>query len=363
MMEQQTNGSQRRRTGRKPRVAAAGVLVAVMAFVAAGCGSSNSTTGTSSTTSNGTKAVSGKKIGVLSLCEACEGVHRMTTGMQQATKAAGWSMQLVDAQGAPDKAAAGMSALVQSGVDGIVIEAIEPALVKQGLQAAIAAKIPVVSEDVGGTTDGVLSDISPNEAANTKLLDQKMYALIGSKPAKIAAVRYMSLSTTAARYNQLVKDAKADGLTMVGSHDSVAPNFADDAASYTTQVLGANPDTAAIWTASTGDPAAVGAAKAVTRAKSNAIVVGYNGDMDALAAMRSGGPFKATVAFPVEEGSFIATDLLLKHYAGQTVPNKEIYLPASIVTKQNLPATGKYFNAWGDYGAKYAAAWKKAYGL
>jgi ribose transport system substrate-binding protein len=338
-------------------------LVALMAVVAAGCGSNSSSSSGSSTTSSGKPDVSGKKIGVLSLCEACEGVHRMTTGMQQATKAAGWDMQLVDAQGAPDKAAAGMNTLVQAGVDGIVIEAVEPALVKQGLKAALDAKIPVVTEDVGKTTPGLLGDISPNEAANTKALDAKMYELIGSKPAKIGAVRYMSLGTTAARYNQLVADAKADNLTIVSPHDSVAPNFADDAAAYTTQVLGANPDIKAIWTASTGDPAAVGAAKAVARAKSGAIVVGYNGDMDALAAIRSGGPFKLTLAFPVEEGSFIATDLLLKHFAGKPDANKETYLPATVVTKDELPQAGQYVNKWGDYGAKYAAQWKQQYGL
>jgi ribose transport system substrate-binding protein len=337
----------------------------------AACGSNDSggssgsaSTGGSSKSGSSAKAdVSGKTIGVLSLCEACEGVHRMTTGMQDAAKAAGWKIQLVDAQGAPDKMAAGMNTLVQSGVDGIVVEAVEPALIKQGVQAAVNAKIPVVTEDVGHTTTGLLSDVSPDEAGNTALLDKEMYKLIGSKPGKIAAVRYMSLSTTAARFNQLSKDAKANDLTIVASHDSVAPNFADDAQTFTNQILTAHPDTAAIWSASTGDPAAIGAAHAVARLKSHAIVVGYNGDMDALAAIRSNGPFKATIAFPVEEGSWIATDLLLQHFAGKTPANKEINLPGAVVTAANVPAKGQYFNKWGDYGAKYAAQWKQTYGL
>jgi ribose transport system substrate-binding protein len=337
----------------------------IVALYAVGCGESEEAEGGGGGSESAASTdLGGKTIGVLSLCEACEGVHRMTEGMQESAEAVGWEIRLVDGQGAPDKLLAGLNALVQEKVDAIVLEAVEPAMVKGALDAAIEAKIPVITQDVGHTTPGVLTDISPDEAANTALLDEEMVKLLGNEPAKIAAIRYMSLKTTSDRFKQLEKDAEANDLTIVQAHDSVAPNFADDAAKFTTEILTANPDIGAIWSASTGDPAAIGAARAVSRMKSDAIVVGYNGDMDALAALREGGPFKATIAFPVEKGSWTTVDVLLQHFSGKDVPNEQIFLPGAVVTADNVPADGEgYYNEWGDDAETFTAKWRDEYGI
>jgi ribose transport system substrate-binding protein len=286
----------------------------------------------------------------------------MTVGMQQAVVPVGWTVVLIDGQGDPAKLLAGMNSLVQQGVNAIVIEAVDPALVKQGFDKAIAAHIPIVTEDVGHAAVGVIADVSPDEKANTKLLDEKMISLMGGS-GSVAAIRYMSLQTTADRFNQLQADATAHGLNLVASHDSVAPNFADDARTFTKTILQAHPEIKAIWSASTGDPAAIGAAQGVTDVRSSAIVVGYNGDHDALLAIRNGGPFKATIAFPIEEGSWQAMDYLLAQIGGSTDAGKEFYLPAAVVTASNVPQGSDYYNEWGDFGAKFTQNWKTKYGI
>ena len=184
-----TTDTHRSDVGRPLGAYFAACLLVLVALLAAGCGGSDEPEGGGANSSGAASAdLGGKTIGVLSLCEACEGVHRMTVGMQDAAEAVGWKIRLVDGQGAPDKLLAGLNALVQERVDAIVLEAVEPAMVKGALDAAIEAKIPVVTQDVGHTTPGVLTDISPDEAANTALLNQEMLKLIGGGPAKIAAM-------------------------------------------------------------------------------------------------------------------------------------------------------------------------------
>lgn len=87
-----------------------------------------------------------------------------------------------------------------------------------------------------------------------------------------------------------------------------------------------------------------GAATAVTAAKSSAIVVSMNGDPEEYAAIRSGGPFKATVADGHEFGGEAACKIAANMLAGKAAPGtpgKPILATSVLVTSDNVPADGK----------------------
>ena len=88
----------------------------------------------------------------------------------------------------------------------------------------------------------------------------------------------------------------------------------------------------------------VGAATAVTAAKSSAIVVSMNGDPDEYAAIRANGPFKATVADGHEYGGEAACKIAASMLAGNPAPGKAgkpILTTSVLVTASNVPADGK----------------------
>ncbi len=88
----------------------------------------------------------------------------------------------------------------------------------------------------------------------------------------------------------------------------------------------------------------VGAATAVTAANSDAIVVSMNGDPEEYAAIRSGGPFKATVADGHEYGGEAACKIASSMLAGNPAPGtagKPILTTSVLVTSDNVPADGE----------------------
>lgn len=135
--------------------------------------------------------------------------------------------------------------------------------------------------------------------------------------------------------------AKFPGITLAVGGE--ATGFTAESAQKSTEsALQADPDIKAVigGFGSLG----VGAATAVTAAKSSAIVVSMNGDPDEYAAIRAGGPFKATVADGHEYGGEAACKIAASILAGNPAPGKAgkpILTTSVLVTASNVPADGK----------------------
>ena len=84
--------------------------------------------------------------------------------------------------------------------------------------------------------------------------------------------------------------------------------------------------------------------KAVEAAESDAIVVSMNGDPEEYAAIRAGGPFKATVADGHEFGGEAACKIAANMLGGGTAPGTAgtpIFATSVLVTADNVPAEGE----------------------
>jgi ribose transport system substrate-binding protein len=117
---------------------------------------------------------------------------------------------------------------------------------------------------------------------------------------------------------------------------------AESAQTSTEAALQANPDVKAVigGFGSLG----IGAANAVSAAGSDAIVVSMNGDPEEYAAIREGGPFKATVADGHEFGGAAACQIAASMLAGNPAPGepgKPILATSVLVTADNVPAEGE----------------------
>ncbi|WBU37469.1 sugar ABC transporter substrate-binding protein [Homoserinibacter sp. YIM 151385] len=81
----------------------------------------------------------------------------------------GWTVKVTDTQGSADEANATMSSYANQGVDGILVLVFASTAIGQGLQAAKAAGVPVISWG-GGEADGIVATTS-NEAVGKASAD------------------------------------------------------------------------------------------------------------------------------------------------------------------------------------------------
>jgi ribose transport system substrate-binding protein len=79
---------------------------------------------------------------------------------------------------------------------------------------------------------------------------------------------------------------------------------------------------------------ALGALKAVEGAKKNVVIVGFDGQKDALASIENGG-LSATIAqHPIDEG-FLGVEAAVKAIKGESV-DKRIDTGTEVITKENV---------------------------
>jgi ribose transport system substrate-binding protein len=132
----------------------------------------------------GPKAATGKTLIYVAQTMQNGGVAGAEKGVEEAAKAIGWSVRVLDGQGTQ----AGMSSAVDQAVtlkaDGIVIGGFDPATVKAGIDAAKAAKIPVIGWHAAATSGpqpdlGLFSNVTTLRADVSKISAD--WAIVDSK--------------------------------------------------------------------------------------------------------------------------------------------------------------------------------------
>ena len=122
----------------------------------------------------GPKAATGKTIIYVAQTMQNGGVAGAEKGVEEAAKAIGWTVRVLDGQGTQ----AGMSAAVDQAVtlkaDGIVIGGFDPATVKAGIDSAKAANIPVIGWHAAATSGpqpdlGLFSNVTTLRADVSKI--------------------------------------------------------------------------------------------------------------------------------------------------------------------------------------------------
>lgn len=122
----------------------------------------------------GPKAAMGKTLIYVAQTMQNGGVAGAAAGVQEAAKAIGWNVRVLDGQGT----AAGMASATQQAVtlkaDGIIIGGFDPATVKTAIDAANAAKIPVIGWHAAPTSGpqkslGLFSNVTTTRGDVSKI--------------------------------------------------------------------------------------------------------------------------------------------------------------------------------------------------
>jgi ribose transport system substrate-binding protein len=364
---------------------ASSVVVGLCAVGITACGSSSSDTGSKSSSSASTagaaatefaaavgkasapisdwtgpgsspKPAAQKKIVVVTCSSQGNGCVRAAHGVTDAGKTLGWSVQTIDGQGNPQAWNAGINTAISEKADGIVLDAVPPALVGDALAKAKAAKIPVVSifnPDLGKSSP-VFAYVTPDHTAQGKVMADWVAADSKGK-AQVVLVEDNEFPELVQRVAGFKAElAKCSGCKIVDTVASQIGTMAQKLPGAVASSLQSHPT--ATYVISPYDSNATFAAQGVRQAGKQATVkvAGYEGDSQAVDAIRKGDIQAMTVADPAEWMGWQAVDEFNRAFGGQKAENTPVSW--RVLTKSNVPATGNWTGDF-DYQGQYGDLW------
>jgi len=328
----------------------------VVAFVAAsmlfvvGCGSDSGGSGSDGASASKGKGPARPTIGSVVPTLQNPFWQRYVTFQKQAAEQLGFELTVVDGQNDGSKMLSGAQNLIAKGVDGLI----HVAYFDTGrpvLRAAARKDIPVAIADTSITGVDPQSEgyanyrifMGPNDEQAGYEQAKALFA--AAKPAGGGKINVFGLegtlgtSVNTGRVAGLKKAvAENPNVRLVGTQ--TGEFLRDKALNVTTNVLQANPDTNAIWTAN--DDMALGALQAVKRAGKtpgkDIYVTGMDLNNDAVAAVESG-EMVTTLGGHWLQGGFLA-GVLYDQIKFKPVPKDKAAVPLTLlgITKSNLAA-------------------------
>ena len=268
----------------------------------------------------------------------------MEAGTKAAVEANGWTYTLHDEKSDENEMVTGAIALLDSGIDVLIISPFKPDALGSIIDHAKELNVPVIVDDIGGGgTDYdaiVVSDNHDGGVQAADYIDETLQAL-GLTGKKVVSITCQPDAVYAAQRNIGYEDE----ITSLGYEVSTSLSGDSDAAkAYTIMkdALAKDPDVAAVFACN--DDMAVAASNAITDAGkvpgTDIVVVGYNGDPSALEAIQAG-TVNATVAQDPNGMGKLTVELAKTLLDGGTITfgndeNREVYNPVTLVTADNV---------------------------
>ena len=259
----------------------------------------------------------------------------MLRGIRARAQELGWDVATVSANEDKLKQINGVQDLVARGVKGILISPIDAVGVNAAYDAAAAAKIPIVSVARGSASPNQTIHVAMDEKQIGRDIAEWTAKKLGGK-GKVALLMGPSGAPTFKNlgdgYSEAI--AKHPGIQIVFRADG--PLTRERGVKQAEDVLVANPDLAAIYTAN--DDVALGAMQAVNAAgrKGKTLVTGMNGVPPALRAVKEENLAMTVELNPAEWGR-LGVDVLATYLKGEKVEPR-VFIKHVIIDSGNIDA-------------------------
>lgn len=212
-------------------------------------------------------------------------------GVEEAAKAAGYEFVLSDQKSSQETQVSGSMDLINQGISALVVSPVQPPALPGIVEAAHAAKIPVIIGDVGAEGEYDAFVLSANYDGG-KLAAQYMVEKLKDKPGtkEVLVITLHPGSAVgevraAGFVDEMKQHADFQIVAELNGNDTVEGGL-----TVTNDTLAANPNLAGIYACN--DPEAIGAAQALKTAGKNGVkdvlLVGFNGDPPALELIKKG---------------------------------------------------------------------------
>jgi ribose transport system substrate-binding protein len=234
--------------------------------------------------------------------------------------------------------------------DGFVVVPVHPTAVNEALRKIYAAGVPLVGLLNRFSEPGPLSYVGADDYAIGVELAKYLFRHLGGRGDVVIMEGVPSSVTSNDRvrgFNDALKDFPDVRLVRKIRGDYLR----EPAKRAAGELLGEGVRFDAVLAAN--DDMAIGMIAALDEAGARATVVGVNAIPEAIAAIKQG-KLLATVDFNSKDMATIATEALLRHLRGDTVP-PEIMLPVQIVDRSNCSTWDKAFDERTDIAWEAAA--------
>ncbi len=304
------------------------------------------------------KAAAHKSIVAITCSSQGYGCVQGAIGVQQAGQALGWNVKVVDGKGDPGVWNSAIQQAVVAKADGIVLLAVNPALVQGGLAAAKAAKIQaeeIFIPKFPGTpvVDGYAST---DHVQGGKIMADWIIKDSGGK-ANVLMLNEPEFPELVQRNQALLAELKANcpGCSIADTVKLNIGTMAQQLPGAVTSSLQTHPNID--YVVAPFDSSGIFAAQGIRQAgkTSSVRMVSAEGDPNGIQGVQSGAQATDLATVP-PWGGWAAVDMLVRQFAGKPLTSEA--LPQRLFDKSNVP-TGKGWNGDVDYQAKFKALWTR----
>ncbi|GAA0107986.1 ribose ABC transporter substrate-binding protein RbsB [Clostridium tertium] len=256
----------------------------------------------------------------------------MKEGAEKEAEKLGFELIVLDSQNDPAKERSNVEDLIQLGVVALLINPTDSDAVVKSVEVANEANIPVITLDRQSNGGEVTSHIASDNIKGGAMAAEFVLEKLGTE-ANINVVELQGIpGASATRDRGAGFHSILDDKTNVKFVSSQAADFdRQKGLSVMENILQGNSDVQVVF--AHNDEMALGAAKAIGTSNVKAMVIGFDGNEDALDAVEKG-EMIATVAQQPDLIGALGVELALKIYNGEAV-DKEIAADLKIVSNQN----------------------------
>ncbi|MEF2097541.1 ribose ABC transporter substrate-binding protein RbsB [Peribacillus simplex] len=248
-------------------------------------------------------------------------------GIEKEAKEKGMKVTVVDAQDDTAKQISGIEDLILQKVDVLLVNPTDSAAISSAVQSANEAGIPVITIDRSSDEGDIETFIASDNVAGGEMAAEYLVKELGEKAKVVELEGVSGASATRERGKGFhnIADKQLDVLT-----SQTAEFDRTKGLNVMENILQGNKDIQAVF--AHNDEMALGAIEAIKAAGKDIIVVGFDGNDDALKAVENG-ELKATIAQQpalIGEEAVNAAEKILK---GDKVDDT-ISVPLKLVTKE-----------------------------
>ncbi|QHA90735.1 ribose ABC transporter substrate-binding protein RbsB [Bacillus sp. N1-1] len=250
----------------------------------------------------------------------------MKDGVEAEAKEKGMDIVVVDAQNDAAKQISDVEDLIQQGVDVLLINPTDSAAISTAVQSANSLGIPVVTLDRSAEKGDVATLVSSDNEKGGEMAGEFLVEQLG-EGAKIAELEGVPGASATRERGQGFHNIADEKLDVVAKQTA---NFDRTEGLNTMEnLLQGNPDIEAVF--AHNDEMALGALQAIQSSGKDILVVGFDGNEDAINSIQDG-KLSATVAQQPEEIGSLAVqagvDVLKGNEVDETIP-----VPLKLVTE------------------------------
>lgn len=279
----------------------------------------------------------GKNISIITPYLSSVTTNQMVENLQAGLEKEGAEVTVIDTANDFSKLASRIEDVVTAQTDGIILVSADPSQLENQLQEAFDANIPVFGCDSGFIEGMQVNATSDNYQMGQLITDYLFNDLMGGEGNVIALTHrpHPGVVKRCEAFDDAI--ATNDKISLITEQHIPAEQPINDAQDTVENLLLSNPEKGSITAIWCGwDEPAIGATQACMEAgRDEILVVGVDGNEQAVDLIKQGTNLKATVKQNFDGMADIVLEQMKLLYTGKEIEKGDMYADATLITQEN----------------------------